>query len=169
MLSEDSLRKRHRATVISIHITLTSWFLEFVSNWFVVLLGCLCVQNDTIKFLVLVMDTVCCYILIPASYICNTEKVKEYINSIGAYVYFIDQLRARIFKPIQNENMKMRIVTGNAIMNHHVNDRKPEFSQHEMKLMRTKSLPTINSNINNELRKRSLDIYSETLFDLSVY
>ena len=84
-------------------------------------------------------------------------------------MYFIDQLRARIFKPIQKENMKMRIVTGNAIINHHANDRKPEFSQHEMKLMRTKSLPTIKSNINNELRKRSLDMYSETLFDLSVY
>ena len=84
-------------------------------------------------------------------------------------MYFIDQLQARFFKQIQNENMEMRIVTGNAIINHHANDRKPEFSKYEMKLMRTKSLPTIKSNINNELRKRSLDIYSETLFDLSVY
>ena len=82
---------------------------------------------------------------------------------------FIDQLRARFFKPIQNENMEIRIVRRQTIENHHAKDRKPEFSQHEMKLMRTKSQPTIKSNINNELRKRSLNIYSETLFDLSVY
>ena len=169
MLSEDSLRKRHRATVISIHITLTSWFLEFVSNWFIVLLGCLGVQNNTIKFLVLVMDTFCCYILIPASYICNTEKVKEYINSIGWYMSFIDQFRSRFFKPIQNENMEMRIMPGQTIENHHMKDRKPDFSQHEIKLIRTKSQPTIKSNVNHELRKRSLNVYSETLFDLSVY
>ena len=123
MLSEDSLRKRHRATVIGIHITLTSWLLEFVSNWFIVLLGCLGVQNNTIKFPVLVMDTFCCYILIPASYICNTEKVKEYINSIGWYMPFIDQFRSRFFKPIQNENMEMRIMPGQAIENHHVKNR----------------------------------------------
>ena len=82
---------------------------------------------------------------------------------------FIDQSRSRFFKPIQNENMEMRIIPGQMIENHNVKKRKPEFSQHEMKLMRTKSQPTIKSNINNNLRKRSLNIYSETLFDLSVY
>ena len=169
MLSEDSLRKRHRATVISIHITLTSWLLEFVSNWFIVLLGCLGVQNNTLKFIMLVLDTFCCFILIPASYICNTEKVKEYINSIGWYTSFIDQFRSRIFKPIQNENIEMRIVTGQTIENQDMKNRKPPFSQHQMKLMRTKSQPTIKHNKNNEMRKRSLNIYSETLFDFFVY
>ena len=82
---------------------------------------------------------------------------------------FIDQFRSRFFKPIQNENMEMRIMPGQTIENHHMKERKPEFSQHEMKLMRTKSQPTIKSNIKNELRKRSLNIYSETIFDLSVY
>ena len=169
MLSEDSLGKRHRATVISIHITLTSWLLEFVSNWFIVLLGCLGVQNNTLKFIMLLLDTFCCFILIPASYICNTEKVKEYISSIGWYMSLIDQLRSCIFKPITNENMEMGIVTRQTIENHDIKNRKPQFSQREMKLMRTKSQPTIKNNKNNEIRKRSLNIYSETLFDLSVY
>ena len=81
----------------------------------------------------------------------------------------IDQFRSRIFKPIQNENMEVRVMPGKTIENHHVKNRKAEFPEHEMKLMRTKSQPTIKSNINNNLRKRSLNIYSETLFDLSVY
>ena len=170
MLSEDSLRTRHRAKVISIHITLTSWLLEFVSNWFTIFLGLFSVQIKSIKFLMLVMNTFSCFILIPASYICSTEKVKEYINSIGWYMTFIDKFRSNTVNPIQDQNIQMDGLPKEIIVHHDDNRNIPSMPKHAAKkLLRTKTQALLRNDNKREERRRSLNIYSETLFDLSVY
>ena len=170
MLSEDSLRKRYRAKVISIHVTLTSWFLEFVSNWFIIFLSLFSVQIESIKFVMLVMDTFSCFILIPASYICNTEKVKEYINSIGWYMTLIDKFRSNAVNPIQDQNIEMAVLPNHGIVHHNEIRNIPPVPKHAAKkLLRTKTQASVRKTTKREERRRSLNIYSETFFDLSVY
>ena len=170
MLSEDSLRKRHRAKVISIHITLTSWLLEFLSNWFIIFLSLFSVQIQSIKFVMLVMDTFSCFILIPASYICNTEKVKEYINSIEWYMTLIDKFRSNAVNPIQDQNIEIDVLPNQGRVHHDEPRTIPPVSKHAAKkLLRTKTQASVRKTTKQEKRRRSLNIYSETFFDLSVY
>ena len=53
-------------------------------------LGGIGVRNGTVKFLILVVDTTFTFILIPASYICNTEKVKNVIAVVNKFRKKID-------------------------------------------------------------------------------
>ena len=169
MLSETSKRRRHRATVISIHITFTSWILEFLCNWLIILLLCIGIQNGTIKFLVLVLDTGCCFILIPASYICNTEKVKGYLNTIGWYISLIDKSSSNAIQPSLHQNIEMRAVPRPRLENQGEVRFFQAVPNHSKKLLRTKSQPLFKLGPKVEHRKRSLNLYSETIFDLSIY
>ena len=169
MLSETSKRRRHRATVISIHITFTSWILEFLCNWCIILLLLVGVQNGAIKFLILVLDTGCCFILIPASYVCNTEKVKEYINSIGWYISLIDKSRSNAIQPSLHQNIEMGAISKPRLKSKDEFKLFPAVPNHSKELYRTKSQPQFKLGAKLEQRKRSLSLYSETVFDLSIY
>ena len=141
MLSEDSIRKRHRATTIGIHITFASWLLEFVSNAVILLLAWFGIQNGAFKFLLLVMDTSCCFILVPASYVLSTEKFKRYLNSVVWYMTFIDKFRSNAGEPSPNEEMERGALP--RLAHKSGDDYKSNFavSNRASKHLKTKSVP----------------------------
>ena len=115
------------------------------------------------------IDFCCCFLLIPSSYICNTEKVKEYINSIGWYISIIDRYRTNVIESSINENIEMGAVSRPRLARQGENDRFQVVSKPSQRLIRTKSLPDFKYGSKLEHRKRSLKVYSETMFDLSIY
>ena len=110
MLSDDSKRNRHRATTVSIHITAASWALEFVVSLIVLSLRNLDIDEVETKFILFEVANLFAFVIIPLTYISNTETVKEYFKSIGWYISFIDRMRSNKVSPQQNDNIAMDVL-----------------------------------------------------------
>ena len=72
-----------------------------------------------------------CFVIIPASYIFNTEVVKSYLLSSRRYMTFIDIFRPNKIHPIANERIQM---------NHFVHEQSQNMSVH-------KPIRTISGNV----------------------
>ena len=110
MLSEESKKNRHRATTISIHITAASWALEIGTSLIVLSLKNLDIDEVETKFILFEVGNLCAFVIIPLTYISNTEIVKEHVKSIGWYISFIDRMRSNKVSPQQNENIAMDVL-----------------------------------------------------------
>ena len=82
---------------------------------------------------------------------------------------FIDTLRANANNPIPHQNIEMGVIQGNGRISKARHQPTWAVSDNSKKLLRTKSHPQLKHNTPNEHRKRSLNMYSETFFDLSIY
>ena len=107
MLSEDAKRKRHRWQIISIHITATTWILEFFGSSMLLALKFLNHESQVGNVILLEIWLVHTTVLIPALYVCNTDNCKDYLKSIGWYNAFIDRFRSNKVKPVNNLHLKM--------------------------------------------------------------
>ena len=110
MLSDDTKRCRYRATTVSIHITATSWALEFITGLIVLSFKALAIESLETKFILFEVGNFCGFVIIPVTYIFNTETTKEYLKSIGWYISCIDRLRPNKINPQQNNDMEMNVL-----------------------------------------------------------
>ena len=95
-LSEESIRKRRRRNTIGIQITVISWLLEFfagiinVSRYWMM-------QNDQdsdwTDRLFALFDTFVFLILIPGSYLLNSEAIKLFIHAKGWTMFIVTRLQ----------------------------------------------------------------------------
>lgn len=110
MLTDESKRHRRRATTVGIHITTTSWALEFVTSLIVLSFKVLDIDDMETKFILFEVANFCAFVIIPITYISNTEITKEYLRSIGWYISFIDRLRPNKVNPQQVDGIEMNIL-----------------------------------------------------------
>ena len=110
MLTDDAKRYRHRATTISIHITATSWALEFVTGLIVLSFKALIIEEMETKFILFEVANFCAFVIIPVTYIFNTEATKEYLKSIGCYTSCIDGLQPNRVNPQQDDDIEMNVL-----------------------------------------------------------
>ena len=82
---------------------------------------------------------------------------------------FIDTLRINAVNPIPNQNIEMGVIQGNGRISKTLHQPTWVVSDNSKKLLRTKSHPQMKIYTPKEHRKRSLNMYSETFFDLSLY
>ena len=114
MLSETSKQKRHRSTTISIHITAATWLIEFIGNSILIAIRFRNTEaNMNGNFVLFEVWWFHTAVLIPAMYVCNTDKVKDYLKTIGWYNTFIDRFRSSKVGPIQKDNIMMNAIPNN--------------------------------------------------------
>ena len=158
MLSEASKQKRHRSTTISIHITATTWLIEFIGNS--ILMAIRFLDNEGNRNGMFVLFEVWWFnttVLIPAMYVCNTDNVKDYLKTIGWYNSIIDRFRSNKVSPMQNENIVMNAIPNNNVpartqQNTANSSMKPKFK----KLSKTHSDSQILHNVKEKCRKMSI-------------
>ena len=118
MLSETSKQKRHRATTISIHITATTWLIEFIGGLGLIAVRFLdTVANKAGTFVLFEVWWFLATVLIPSMYVCNTDNIKDYLKTVGWYNTFIDRFRSNKVCPIQNESIVMNERPNNITLN----------------------------------------------------
>ena len=83
---------------------------------------------------------------------------------------FIDKYRSNTVNPIQDQNIQKGVLPEEILVHHDRNRKIPSVPKHATKkLLRTKTQALLKNNNKREERRRSLNVYSETFFDLSVY
>ena len=84
VLSAQSKHARKRARDIGIRISLIAWSIEFISGGLIILDETLGIsKNGTLYMITAAIDLLFCSILIPCTYIINSEKVKHRVITEG--------------------------------------------------------------------------------------
>ena len=83
MLSDEAKINRNRRNTINIHMTCLSWLLEFIAG--IIFLVCAWVYKDLTEayLYLLFIDNALIFVIIPSSYILNTEVIKDFIVKNG--------------------------------------------------------------------------------------
>ena len=105
LLTDESKRKRFRRRAVNLQTTITSWLLEATTN---------CTAWIVYWFygdfrIIMWSDIICCFVLIPSSYIFNTDGFKSYLLVSQWYTSFIDRFRPNRVHPVQNEGIEIGI------------------------------------------------------------
>ena len=83
-LSAESKRTRKQTREIGIRISLIAWSIEFISGGLIILDETLGIsKNGTLYMITAAIDLLFCSILIPCTYIINSEKVKHRLITEG--------------------------------------------------------------------------------------
>ena len=117
LLSDESKRKRYRRYAVSIQNTIISWLLEFATNLMILIvwfLGVVESGNRRTIETIMYLDAICCFVLIPSSYIVNTNDFKSYLLASQCYVSFIDRFRSNRVNPVKNEKIQMGVMSNHA-------------------------------------------------------
>ena len=131
VFDESSKQKRCRKNAINLQITATSWCLELISNVIVLVWWFLAIEHRSTIIILLWIDGIMCFIIIPASYISNTEVVKSNLPSSRWYMTFVNIFRSNKIHPVAIERIQM---------NHLPNEEFQDMSVH-------KPIRTISGNI----------------------
>ena len=107
-LDDDSKRKRYRTNAINIQITSTSWCLELISNTVILSWYFVATDNRDTNTALIWIDTILCFVVVPASYIANTEVAKAYFLASGWYMLLIDRFRSNKINPVSLEEIEMK-------------------------------------------------------------
>ena len=103
ILSEESKARRLKRNTISIHLSLISWAIEFLTGIFVMIAFFAIVDGDLYYWInwFLPLDMFLCSVLIPSTYVFKTESFRELIFNSG----WLNPIRSQFcFKvPIQFE------------------------------------------------------------------
>ena len=103
ILSEESKARRLKRNTISIHLSLISWAIEFLTGIFVMIAFFAIVDGDLYYWInwFLPLDMFLCGVLIPSTYVFKTESFRELIFNSG----WLNPIRSQFcFKvPIQFE------------------------------------------------------------------
>ena len=110
ILSEESKTKRFRRKAVSIQTTFVSWILEAISGVCVLLWytgGFSIVSNsNTVQYLA-GLDCILCFIVIPSTYVANTDAAKKYFLSSGVCISILDAFRFNQPNQAGNEVIEM--------------------------------------------------------------
>ena len=156
MLSEESRRIRNRSTAISIHITFTTWLLELIGNIFIIV--CMKASTDSLmQFIIFKIYWFHSIILIPSLYICNTEKVKDYLKTIGWYNNLIEKLRPLKIHPVQTNDINLHSIPTNRLNQCSNKAEITSMTQvNSYRLLKSNSESQILYKVKNVTRKKSL-------------
>ena len=105
LLSDESKRKRYLRRAVNLQNTIISWMLETTSNY-TAWLAYWCYGDVRI---ILWSDIICCFVIIPSSYIVNTDAFKSYLLASQWYTSFIDRFRTNRVHPVENEGVQIGI------------------------------------------------------------
>ena len=79
--------------------------LEFVSNLVIFIVVQLGIESKPVTISMMWLDTIVCFVLIPSTYIANTEVSKAYFLASAWYTSFIDRFRSNNANPDLNERI----------------------------------------------------------------
>ena len=136
-MSESYRKRRQRRYTISIQMTMTSWSLEFLSGIIALVNTLIFGHDDSLEIVtqVLVFIHVFLYfIVIPGSYLLNTEDYKNSIVEKGWGNILSCCLHHKRVVPAQNENLELIVL--------------PEYNN--LNRVVSPSVPTISGNVNIE-------------------
>ena len=107
MLSETSKQKRRRRNAVNLQMTIFAWSLEFVTGLVNLSIG-IKIHNpesnvDFITFMV-ISDGALNFIIIPSSYILNSEELKIAIIESGWFQFFRQLIISNKVEPLQNDD-----------------------------------------------------------------
>ena len=71
-------------------------------------------KSRSTKVVIMWFDTILCFVLIPSSYLANTEVSKAYFLASAWYTSFIDKFRSNKVNPAINEKIGMGIIRNDA-------------------------------------------------------
>ena len=157
MLSDNSKRIRNRATAINMHITFTTWFIELIGNATILIVRLLSTKTKILEFIIIKLYWFNSLILIPSLYVCNTEKVKDYLKTIDWYNTLLDKLRSNKIQPSQAQNIKMHCISNDSVQNcSNKTDKISSVQGNLNRLSKSNSESNISCRIKDEKRKNSI-------------
>ena len=111
MLSEESIRKRHRQDMISLKMTMIAWTLEFITGSMLLInyvIGN--VDNFIWKRIIYTLDMILCSCVIPCSYILKTEEIRKIVLDSGWCQPLRMVVSAGIARDAPVENLNMAVI-----------------------------------------------------------
>ena len=104
-LSEESKTKRRRTKTINLQMTAISWALEFITGILAIALMYFSFANEFAIVFLSLTDVCMNFVVIPSSYIFNTEEVKQYIIAEGWRKWFNKSFRSNRVTPPTNDGL----------------------------------------------------------------
>ena len=106
-LSEESLRKRNRRNTVNIKISFIAWSLEF-SAGIILILHWYLTTNKHLIYAMILIDVILRFILIPGTYLLNTDVIKALVISNGWFSSFRGTVQANRIFPTENDDIEMQ-------------------------------------------------------------
>ena len=109
ILSDDSKIKRRRQKAINLQMTMIAWGLEFITGILAFTIRHFNLKDGGILSGLILLDVGLNFIVIPSSYILNTEVVKDSIIAKGWCKCFNNSHRSTRVEPARNEDLEAPI------------------------------------------------------------
>ena len=107
LLSETSKQKRRRRNVINLQMTIIAWSLEFMTGLVNLLIGVKTSNPESnVDFItcMVIIDGFLNFIIIPSSYILNSDVLKTAIIASGWFQFFRQLIISIKVQPLQNDD-----------------------------------------------------------------
>ena len=107
VLSETSKQKRRRRNVINLQMTIIAWSLEFVTGLVNLLIGVKTSNPESnVDFIacMVIIDGFLNFIIIPSSYILNSDVLKTAIIASGWFQFFRQLILSNKVEPLQKDD-----------------------------------------------------------------
>ena len=170
-LSDDYRMIRRRKYTISIQMTFTSWTLEAISGIFVLVITLFFAYDASLEIATQVFIAIhvfLYFIVIPGSYLLNTEVYKNVIFKKGWSIVFPCRKRRRQVAPETNEEAQLNVVNEGPPRNEKVQSNADKdataqnngvqstysVKKNNTKVVIVKPIPTISGNVNLETSYR---------------